>query len=212
MGDIKPIKEYKPYDELIDEFNSLPDHLYKTHISFFNENLNDILNIDESVNEHHKAAKIKLYGEYGVSLVGTGYYTKGTKFIEESIQLYLDNVKDLELEIPEKSIFYENLIWHQGLGLYEQKKLAASINVFKTLTTFYPENELYIKWLNKLKRTRIDKVTTPLWSICSIWVIGEFSFFGNLAMNIQKGILAIGITFILIVLAIELYKRTLKPV
>jgi hypothetical protein len=59
--------------------------------------------------------------------------------------------------------------------------------------------------LNGLKVERIKKISTPLWIACSIWVIGEWTFFDQLDENLHFGITLIGIGIFIGVGITELY-------
>ena len=62
--------------QLKEEFDAIDSKDNLAYIRFYENNIDSIDNIDTTKDHDHYKAKVQLDSEYGLSLVGGGYYSK----------------------------------------------------------------------------------------------------------------------------------------
>ena len=201
--DLKDIYQLK---EDFDKVNSSDNLAY---IRFYENNQESIENIDITKNEEHYDSKLRLFSEYGISLVGGGFYTKGASVLAEAIPMF-ENAPNQDFDELKEISYFEHLLWCYGIALWETKQLNDSIKIFDRLVDYYPDNDKYRKWRNQLKANKISKITTPLWIICLIWLLGELTLFEQFESMTRFKLSLIGFILLLTVSFFEYYKYLTK--
>lgn len=196
--------ELKDIYQLKKEFDKLKLSDNLAYIRFYESNIDSIENIDISKDNDHYTAKLRLFSEYGLSLVGGGHYTRGASVLEKAIPMF-ENAPDQDYDKLKEISYFEHLLWNYGLALWETKRIDSSLEVFNRLVDYYPDNDKYRNWLNGLKATKIRKYVNPLWIIVWIWIIGEFTFFEKFEKRTQFYLALIGGALFIVVGLLELY-------
>lgn len=196
--------ELKSIHKLKEEFDKLNSSDNSAYIRFYENNINSIDKIDITKDDDHYTAKLRLYSEYGLSLVGGGHYTKGASVLEKAIPMF-ENAPNQDFNKLREISYFEHLLWSYGVALWETKQIESSVKIFNRLVDYYPDNEKYRSWLNALKVIKIKKYTKPLWAVCMIWLIGELTVFEKFDTNTQFNLSIIGAGLLIIVGLLELY-------
>ena len=196
--------ELKDICQLKKEFDDLNSSDKLAYIRFYENNIDSIDNIDINKDYNHYNAKLRLFCEYGLSLVGGGLYSKGVSVLSEAIPMFENDPTQGKSELKKIS-YYEHLLWNYAMALWEIRKIDSSIVIFKQLVDYYPDNDKYKNWLKGLKAKKIGKITKPIWFVCLIWLIGEFTIFQKFDSKIQFYIAAFGAGLLIIVAILELY-------
>jgi len=197
-------KELKDIYQLKQEFDNLNSSDNLAYLRFYENNIDSIENIDIDKDDDHYNSKLRLYGEYGLSLVGSGHFTRGASVLGKAIPMFENAPKQEYSKLMEIS-YFEHLLWNYGLALWETKRIKSSIEIFERLVDYYPNNDKYRNWLNGLKATKIKKYTKPLWIVWMIWLFCEFTFFEKFDSRTQFHLAAIGAGLFIIIGLLELY-------
>jgi tetratricopeptide (TPR) repeat protein len=174
----------KEFDEL-----NLSDKL--AFVQFYESNVSSIEKIDISKDSDHYNSKLRYICEYGMSLVSVGQFSKGVRILEKAIPMYEfapNNAQGKSDITP----YYEYLLWNYGLALYETNQIDNAIKNFKKLVLHSPVNDKYYNWLNGLRAMRIAKIAKPIWGLCFIWIVLEFTVFEKFNSTIQFKLAALG--------------------
>jgi len=99
--------------------------------------------------------------------------------------------------------YYEHLLWNYAIGLDRAKHFEDSVDAFKRLVECYPNNNKY--WLKDAKSYKIRKLLKPLWGICFVSLIGEFTFFEKLDTKIQFYLATIGAVTLVFTVMLEVW-------
>jgi len=194
----------KDIHQLKQEFDNLNSSDNLAYIRFYESNLYSIDRIDIGKDNNHYNAKLRLFSEYGLSLVGGGHYTKGATVLEKAIPMF-ENAPNQDFNNLRKASYFEHLLWSYGVALWETKQIESSIKVFNRLVDYYPDNDKYRIWLNGLKATKIKKYTKPLWIGIAIWFVCDFTIFEKFDSIVQFRLSIFGATLLVIVGLLELY-------
>jgi tetratricopeptide (TPR) repeat protein len=195
LKDIKTLKE---------EYDKVPSSDNLLYVKFHEENLDSINNIDLHKDTAHYNVKLKLTCEYGISLFGSGQYTKAVKTLSEAIPMF-ENERNWTEEELKAVGYFENLLWYQAVSLYETNKINESIVLLQRLTNYYPQNDRYNNWLKAIKSQKITKSIRPLWFVAVAWVVAEFTVFENFDSRTQFILSIIGFALFAIGASFEFY-------
>lgn len=195
--------------QLNEEFNKIGESDNLGMVKYYESNNDSIDNIDIDSDIEHYNTKLRLQGEYGLSLVSSGHPSPAVAVLAKSMQMF-ENSPTIDNDTLHEFNYYQHLKWNYGLALYRSNQKSKATEIFKSLVHDYPKNEMYFAWLIQLKEEKINKITRPFWIICGIWLIGELTFFEKLDQNIQFTLSIIGFLFLVPVVISELYLYTLK--
>lgn len=204
---LKDINELK--EELKEEFGEGKKDDNLSYIKFYEVNIKSIDNIDISIDDDHYGFKLRLICEYGLCLVAKGQYTKGVSILDKAVPMF-ENAPNQNLDELKNSSYFQDLLWSYGSALWQTKQNKHSTAIFNRLVNYYPDNDRYRNWLEGLEAAKIKRYTYPFWSICAIWLIGEFTFFEIFNLRIQYILAIIGGVLFLIALFLELYIYVIK--
>lgn len=194
----------KDIHQLKDEFDNLNSSDNLAYIRFYENNLDSIDRIDIEKDDDHYNAKLRLFSEYGLSLVGGGHYTRGASVLEKVIPMF-ENAPNQDFNKLKEISYFEHLLWSYGVALWETKRVESSIDVFNRLVDYYPDNDKYRSWLNGLKATKIKKYTKPLWLAIAIWLVCDLTIFERFESIVQFRLSIFGAALLVIVGLLELY-------
>ena len=194
----------KDIHQLKEEFDNLNSSDNLAYIKFYENNLDSIDRIDIEKDDDHYNAKLRLFSEYGLSLVGGGHYTRGASVLEKAIPMF-ENAPNQDFNKLKEISYFEHLLWSYGVALWETKRIESSIDVFSRLVDYYPDNDKYRSWLNGLKATKIKKYTKPLWIAITIWLVCDLTIFEKFESIVQFRLSIFGATLLVIVGLLELY-------
>lgn len=194
----------KDIHQLKEEFDNLNQSDNLAYIRFYENNLDSIDKIDIEKDEGHYNAKLRLFCEYGLSLVGGGHYTRGASVLEKAIPMF-ENAPNQDFDKLKEISYFEHLLWSYGVALWETQRIESSIEIFNRLVDYYPDNDKYRSWLNGLKATKIKKYTKPLWIVIAIWLVCDFTIFEKFDSIVQFRLSIFGAALLVIVGLLELY-------
>ena len=152
----------KNIQELKEEFEKVRSSGDRSFIKFYEANIDSIDDIDPTLNEDNYNVKLRLQSEYGLSLVGAGYYTKAIPLIEDSIFMF-EELYRADINKLYGITFFELLLFNLGRACWETKNILKASLTFNRLVENYPENEKYRSWLNGLKVEKVKKIIRPVW-------------------------------------------------
>lgn len=190
--------------DLISEFKKIPKSDYMALVKIYEANLDVINQIAAADNPRYRDIIMQLKGDYGISLVHAGYYSKALNPLEESIVLFEKSPSLNEADLYSDT-FTQQILWSYGVALWETRKLSEAKAHFERLVLLFPENEKYRMWLNGLKVEKARKISQPLWVICLVWLVAEFTIFEKLNPRAQLILSIVGLLFLSFVVSIELY-------
>jgi tetratricopeptide (TPR) repeat protein len=170
--------EIKDIQTLKKEFDEVPSSDNLAFVNFYERNSHSVESININKDQGHYNAKSRLVSEYGISLFGSGQYTKAVKVLSEAIPMFENAPNQNKSELKNIS-YFEHLLWSYAVSLFETKDLNESIKQFERLVAYKPENDKYRKWLKAIKGQKISNLIKPLWVFMFAWLIGEFTFFEN---------------------------------
>ena len=188
--------ELKTTQQLKSEFDLISSSDNLAFIRFYESNIQSIDSIDSSLDDDHYNFKLRLICEYGISLVSGGQYTKGVSVLEKAIPMFENEPKNSNFDLKTNS-YLEHLLWNYGLALWEVKRTNESMNVFRRLVSYYPENDKYRNWLAGLKASKLRKIATPIWLCCFIWLLGDLLFFDKLDPQTRLYLSVLGLLILL---------------
>lgn len=199
------------FSNLINEFKKIPKSDYMALVKIYEANLDVINQIAAADNPRYKDIIMQLKGDYGISLVHSGYYSKALNSLEESIVMF-ENSPSRNEEDLYSDTFTQQILWSYGVALWETRKLKEAKAHFKRLVLLFPENDKYRTWLNGLKVEKARKISQPLWVICAVWLVAEFTIFEQFNPRIQLILSIVGLLFLIFVVSIEryIYKKNLN--
>lgn len=197
----------KDFNQLIQEFEQLSKSDDLVMIKFYESNIDLIENTPYQPQEFDH--KLKMTGEYGLSLVSAGLYSKATKVLKSVIQQFkiIAERKDKD---PYEITYFEHLLWNYGVALWEIKNTKETKIVFEELVKHYPKNEKYHAWLNGLKANKIQKINNVFLVIGAFYLVGNYTFFDKLNEDVQNILSWLSIPILITFLALELYIYLLK--
>jgi tetratricopeptide (TPR) repeat protein len=201
--------EIKDIETLKKEFDAVPLTDNLAFVNFFEKNITSVENINPDKDEAHYNAKLHLECEYGISLFGSGQYTRAVEILSQSIPMFENAPNQDESELKNIS-YFEHLLWSYAVSLYETKALNDSIKLFERLVEYKPQNDKYRNWLKVLKGQKTSKLIKPLWIFIFVWLFGEFTFFENFSSELQFRLSLIGGFLLLIAGGFELYIYFIK--
>ena len=203
------INEIKDIDTLKKEFDAVPSTDSLAFVNFFEQNISSVENINQDKDEAHYNAKLHFECEYGISLFGSGQYTKATKVLCRTIPMFENAPNQVKSELKNIS-YFEHLLWCYAVSLFETKALKDSIKQLERLVEYKPQNDKYINWLKALKGQKISRLIKPLWIFIYIWLIGKFTFFEMFNSELQFRLTIIGGFILLTTVGFELYIYLIK--
>jgi len=184
------------------EFDELNPSDNFAFIQFYENNIDSIDNIDVNKDENHYDAKLRLFCEYGLSLVGQGLLSKGISVLSQAIPMFENAPNQDQTKLIEIS-YYEHLLWNYAIGLNRAKHFEDSRIAFERLVECYPNNGKYKVWLKDVKAQKLGKLLKPLWGVCLVWLIGEYTFFEKLDSNTRFYLATIGAVTLVFTLMLE---------
>lgn len=201
--------EIKDIYTLKKEFDEVPSSDNLAFVNFYELNSHSVESIDINKDEGHYNAKLRLDSEYGISLCGSGQYTKAVKVLFDAISMFENAPKQNKSDLKSIS-YFEHLLWNYAVSLYEIKALNDSIKQFERLVEYKPQNDKYRNWLKALKGQKISKLIKPIWTLIFVWIIGEFTFFESFDPQLQLTLSWIGVLLLVIVGGFESYVYLIK--
>jgi len=192
----------KDFVELENEFqNTQGDAL--SIIRFFEKNKADIDYLDDTT-EPSNGFKLKLFGDYGVSLAMSGNTIKALSVLDEFMPKFEKDLEDYDEEYKMSS-YYELLLWTYGYTLHDVKRYQDAETVFSKLVKLYPDNTKYKKWLAASKTNRFSTIRQTLWTSCFILLAIDILFEKSMEPGLNNAFwLTVGLT-IISTLILELY-------
>ncbi|MEQ8687267.1 MAG: tetratricopeptide repeat protein [Imperialibacter sp.] len=196
---MKSIYEFKK------ETDNLPSTDLLKQVEYYRNNSTEIFMIDESIDQEHYRAKMKLMGDYGMTLSANSNYSEAYPILTKAISLWrTDPYRD---ETPPEDIsYFQHLLLHLGVAAFHKKDIKEARETFRLLVKKDPTNYKYQNW----------QITVSLYRLNIISRISGYVFLALIVLRmLLKSILPewldsfyypVSATFVLAYFTIEIVK------
>lgn len=185
----------------------LHDNLYfeitprnpRMFIDTFEANFDLINNVDLS-NLHDYDYAMRLICDYAILLEDSGYLKKSIPYFDKAIDL-MEKFPDYQKQNLFDIRYYELIIFHKALALYNLKKYKDSKLLFDRPDKAFPNNDKYEGWVLGIKAKKYDNL---IWSgtgviladmILRTLLKGKYPLFDKLSFWILIVALIFSVTF-----------------
>ncbi|CAD5293433.1 MULTISPECIES: hypothetical protein [unclassified Imperialibacter] len=144
------------------EFKKKTDDLPSTdllkQVEYYRKNSSEIFMIDESVDQEHYRAKMKLTGDYGMALSANSNYSEAYPILTKAIALWRTDPYQGETQLEDIS-YFQHLLFHQGMAAFYKKNINEAKETFKRLVEKDPTNYRYQNWQVTVSLYRLNAIS-----------------------------------------------------
>ena len=195
------------FEKLEKEFFKVKDDSL-SFIRYFESNSDFIAKLDDN-DEEQRGFKLKMNGDYGLSLAASGSPKKAVEVLEGFIPKF-EKESGLDEDELSKTAYYEHLLWAFGSSLYYTDKIDETEKVFSRLVELQPENQKYKNWLRATKQKRYSRLRTILYVLLFAWIFVEIVFIKSMTSGLKMIFMMTGLGVICGTIILEAYLFFLK--
>lgn len=142
---------------------------------------------------------LQLLADYAIALSEIESYDKALPQIQKALDLFHTD-KQFDPKKIYSIKFYELLIWNRGRSNYNLENYSLAKPDFESLTSQYPDNITYKKWLTATTNIKRNKIKNILWyflagsvlveSFLDKWIVAKntFLFIGLFSLIVVVGL------------------------
>ncbi len=196
------------------DFKKLENEFFKVKddslafIRYFESNSDAIEKLDDN-DEEQKGFKLKMNGDYGLCLAGSGSTDKAIKVLATFIPRFEQEsgLNDTDLL---KAAYYEHLLWAFGSSLYYTDKVDETEKIFERLVKMQPDNQKYKNWLRSTKEKRFSKLKKGLYISVFTWLFIDILFIRSMDSGLKGIFLMSGAGVVCGTIILEAYLFVLR--
>jgi tetratricopeptide (TPR) repeat protein len=175
-------------------------------VSFYNESLITINNIQKFDSEHDLLLFAEIYYGCMFSLIQRNQYNKAIDSIVRVLPILEEGIDKFNIN-KSKFHHYVWLLWQQGIAYYYLKEYGQSIKLFKKVYTYEPDNEKIQEWLERAKLDRVTRYTPFLLIIALFGMISTTLWKASITRSNRTIILIVTFLILLLVSTLEIYVK-----
>ncbi|WOK07737.1 hypothetical protein RT717_03750 [Imperialibacter roseus] len=140
------------------ETDDLPSTDLLKQVEYYRNNSTEIFMIDESIDQEHYRAKMKLMGDYGMTLSANSNYSEAYPILTKAIALWrTDPYRD---DTPPEDIsYFQHLLMHLGMAAFYRRDIEEAKETFGLLVKKDPTNYRYQNWQTTVTLYRLNIIS-----------------------------------------------------